>query len=1276
MEYKDSDDDNIETNIIQSLNLNYGEEKKEDNLNFGQKMNSLLNQLEVHLENVKKYANMKMPLDSMDINNLYPYNKAFNRIYNNNYNVNMNSNNTLINNNNSNSIPLVNSQNENEEIIEINNIQEMNSQDEDNTEMKLRQANNNSSKNLNDKKNNNYNKDDYKINEYQFGNSNANVGAIADVGSVKDSQNYYNLIQGKKNQEEEKKREVEEELKKKEEIIENKQKEQKNKEEELKLIMEEIRRREEELIQREKNLKDKENMERKIREEEEEEKKRKEEEKRKKKEEEEEAEVEAEDRLSKEYERLKKEEEEKEEEQRRENDRIKKERLIKEEKEKEEKERKRIEEEKKKELERKKKEEELQKEKELKEQIKKQKVDEEDEVKIVEVDDDEIEELEEEVSYTETSNFRSRIQQSITKTNIGNSNLNSVNNEIFKSQLANKKSINPGISTNSKINKIGDMKNKSINKLNNKSSINQSLNKSNNLNNRLKNKNMKDSNIKNSTNTNNLKKPKQQKQPETDISESKNINGSAQKFIKSSIYPKLCQEVKDKILGYINAVENFDTKNPVIDGLPSFPYINKFEKEEKPLSELVPNFEKNILKKYSDEQLDNKIKNFKEMYTPKERNKGNNKKNNKNDNKEDNAIDEYDKLLLEIAEIPNETHIDIIKKNFEKDKLKNLPKTSKEEANDLDELENKLFSDEKFLPEFNCPFSKLEDLQTFIYKYSTHESPKLMGNAYKSFDNWRMTLGDGNSFYRVNMFAIIENCILESNTELLSMILNEMTSDKFIAIYKKKKLKFEKPFLILSAILMMIDNNLEEKAYEFFLKAYTLKSKSFDLLLIIYLKIIIYNFAEEINKLLDEKLKSSVNSVNKEIIEKTKINLDEIDNLYIEPRLNIFYLMTFLFDININLFLVSGDFLNPKDNIKKIENEEESFPTFVFGHFFSSYHILYKPNYNNSIFKNNLYNDNPKITQLTFPLKDKKKCDICFKDTTHIVFLRKKFIVCAECLNAYIKNEIIKERYKQFINDKCFGIEYYSRPIHLQDDFYLDDYEFIEIYEDKNIINELYVNMSITKCLKCEQIEQIENDDSNLIKLKCGCTYCEDCFYEILKQITKGYGYLLECEYDMFKNNKFSCACKKVYIYNDLEEYFEKTDDELKEAKKRIDKYIKSRCMICFKDLIKADKLKKIKMRQDSRVEDHFMCEPCYNKYIKNAERVATEDGEEDGNENENENDEDTKDMAKENDSKEKKIQIRNKKIMDKDEQKIYCTICSQTHYYKGDGGSCACSIY
>jgi len=489
---------------------------------------------------------------------------------------------------------------------------------------------------------------------------------------------------------------------------------------------------------------------------------------------------------------------------------------------------------------------------------------------------------------------------------------------------------------------------------------------------------------------------------------------------------------------------------------------------------------------------------------------------------------------------------------------------------------------------------------------------------------------------------------------------------------RKKKLKFEKPFLILSAILMMIDNNLEEKAYEFFLKAYNLKSKSFDLLLITYLKIIIYNFAEEINKLLDEKLKSSVDSVNKEIIEKTKINLDEIDNLYIEPRLNIFYLMIFLFDININLFLVSGDFLNPKDTIKKIESEEGSFPTFIFGYFFSSYHILYKPNYSNSIFKNNLNNDNPKIMQLTFPLKNKKKCDMCFKDTTHIVFLRKKFIVCAECLNGYIKKEIIKERNQQIINDKCFGIEYYSRPIHLQDDFYLDDYEFIEIFEEKNIINELFSNMSFTKCLNCEQIEQIENDVSNLIELKCGCTYCEDCLNDIIKKMTKEYGYLLECEYDMFKNNKFNCNCKKVYTYSDLEEYYEKTDDDIKEARKRIDKYIISRCMICFKNLIKEEKIKKIKMRQDSKVQDHFMCEPCYNKYIKNAEIVTTEDGDE----NENENEDDTRDMAKENDNKEKKIQIRNKKIVDKDEQKIYCTICSQTHNYKDDGGSCACSIY
>ena len=295
-------------------------------------------------------------------------------------------------------------------------------------------------------------------------------------------------------------------------------------------------------------------------------------------------------------------------------------------------------------------------------------------------------------------------------------------------------------------------------------------------------------------------------------------------------------------------------------------------------------------------------------------------------------------------------------------------------------------------------------------------------------------------------------------------------------------------------------------------------------------------------------------------------------------------------------------------------------PTCVFGFFFSSFHILYKPNIGNRIFKNALENDKPSITQLTFVLKEKKKCDICFKDTAHLVFLRKKFIVCRPCLINYLTKTILSERRENFSKEKCFGAEYYCRQIHLQDDFYLDDYEYIEIFEDINFINDLCSNI---RCVGCEK----SNDISNLIKLKCGCTYCKSCFNDIILHLSNNYGYLLECEYGKFKN-KLQCPCKNEYTYKDLAEFVDVTEEKLEEAKKRIDEYILNDCMICLKNIIHDEKIKKIKMRKDdpNLTPDHFMCKNCFKKCFKENKMTTSDDEIEEENENEDE----TRDMAKE----------------------------------------------
>ena len=1276
MELINKNDENNELNIIENLNLDYcnAQNDEKDNANFNDKMNSLLNQLDIQMENVKKYSNLNLTLNNLDtkllpLNNLNISNNQ-NQL-NNNFGVDLYNNNNIIgtNNNNANIVGI----NTNNNLIEINtnpnngNLIEINENTKDKTNSSQINNHTNISRNnnINEEPNENNNKEiknEVIISEYNFGeeksdinNNNENTENNNETTSnnnikesmkienlqemkgslLKNSQNVLNMMQ--------------EELKRKEEL---------EKMEELKKKEEELKRREEELIRKEK---ENEERERKIKEEEikrrEEEIKRREEEMRRKEEEkrrgEEDEEAQKDRYLLEEYDRLEKEEKEKKEEEERENERIKKERLMKEKKEREENERKRKEEEKKKELERIKKEEELRQEKELKEQIKKQKIeeDEDDEVKVMEVDDDEIEELEEEISFHESPNTKSKIKQNITKANIPNNTNNNINtndskeikNSILKSKVDNnnKNNNNKPNSTNNKkeTNNNTNLKNKSTNsKLNN---IKASQN------NNLKDSKLKQSQLKKSTISNNSsRKPKQKKEPEKDPQDFKELNATVQTFTKSEIYKKLNEEDRNKIIDYINGVETFDTNNPDLDGINSFPYINKLDQEEKALSKIIPKFEEKIIGKYSEEDLDDKINNTLSG------------KNNIFNKKET-------ELISEILEIPNESHMDIIKLNYEKEKLKNMPKIDKAESFDVEKMEEKLFAKEEFLPECNCPFSKLENLQTFIYKYSVHENPNLMAKALKQFNNWRMTLGDGNSFYRVIMFAIIENCIFESNVELLGMILNEMSSDNFLKIYKLKKIEYEKPLEILGCILLMIGNNMEEKAYEFFLKAYNLKNNNFDLLLIIYLKRVIYNFGEEYNKLLDQKKKSD----DDELIENVRINLDEIDSLYIEPKVYIFYMISCLFDININLFTMSGDFVKQRSDYKQIvsEDEDKTFPTFIFGYFFSSYHVLYPPDIENNIFKNTLENDNPKITQLLFRLKDNKKCDICFKDTKHLVFLRRKFIVCQPCLYNYITYNILKERKISFVQDKCFGLEYYCRPIHLQDEFYIDDYEYIELIEQKNFLTEI---CSILRCGNCEKFKGEKNLDQNLtfIKLKCGCVFCSECIENTIKELTDGLGYLLECEIPKHKS-EFECSCKKRYSYKDIKEFVENDEDLMEEAKKRMNEYIKRDCMICMKDLIHEDKIKKIKMRKDTLIPDHFMCKECYNKCFKQAKITDTEeDGEE-------ENEDETKDMAKDNGSEDSKPK-NNKKLVKIDEQKVYCTICSAWHNYKDEGESCGCLVY
>ena len=1137
----DENEINNRSSDVQSLVIDIPVEKKEED--FETKMNSLFNQLDEQFEKVKRYANIDIPLDQIELNQ-YKFRSNFQPNYN-----------------------FDNFKNEN--LIEVDNNKDNNDNDENN--------------NINKKVEINELKDDEEI-----------------------KKKMYNEMAYQRMEEERKIKEMEIEKKREKNLEEEKRikEEQKKREEALIQKEKEILKREKDLLKKEKDLERKR----------EEEEKRLIEERRRKEEEEESAEKSR--MLKEEEEKLRKEEEEKKKEEKRESDRIKELRIERERKEEEEKKRKQEEKEKKEQMEKLKKEKEILEEKKLKEQINNKKKNnipvevnndiDDNEIKIDEINsDDSIEELED------------------------NQN---------KQILNKKKSINPDLNSNNTNQKL-----KSGNNQNLKSSkFNASVNRFNNMSRNKFQSPTKKSQIKESTNKS-IKVQKEDKIPEKDLDQKENEKNReesefVQKFKNSQIYPKISQDIIDKILEHIYAIDDFDDKSEENDDINIYPSITKLDTEEKNLKEKIPDFEK-ILKKEK-LTLDDKIKKY---YS------------------EDDAFEEdqeskkVTELLSEIMNIPNETHMDILQKNFEKEKLKNLPDI--EGLDNLEDLEYKLFEKDEFYPEGYSVISNLENLQTWIYKFRNiaEEKPFIMVNALRYFNHWRMCLNDGNSFYRVNMFSLLEHCIIQKDLEFFSYILNDISSDNFIEYYKEKKIEYEKPFIILSAILSLTQDNLEEKAHEYLLKAYNLKNGCFDMLMIIYLKKVLCDFGKEINKLLDEKKKSEEKV---ELIEEAKIDIDQIENLYLDPpKINIFYMFGQLFNINIKLYLLGGKFLEPINLLKNVDDMENT-PTFIFGYFFSSYHILYSPDADNEneIFKKIVENDNPKLSKLTHILKEYKKCDICFKETNHAVFLKKKFIVCIPCLLPHIE-KTIKARASNFFDDKCLGQEYYSRAIHLQDDFYLDDFDYMELVEENNIINKIYSNHKGNQCTNCEKIK---SDEIDFITLECKCAYCQDCFKNIIMKMTKDQGYLLPCEVDML-NNVFKCDCGKKYTYNDFEKLYEVDDEQKEKAKERLSLYKDNYCIICLKNLIHEDDVKKIKIKKEMEDDkDHFICNNCYLKHFKKIDLDSDEE-----NNTKEDNNED-----KEEDRDDNEIKVI------KDEQKIKCSICKRWHHYIGNVEGCGCILF
>ena len=321
------------------------------------------------------------------------------------------------------------------------------------------------------------------------------------------------------------------------------------------------------------------------------------------------------------------------------------------------------------------------------------------------------------------------------------------------------------------------------------------------------------------------------------------------------------------------------------------------------------------------------------------------------------------------------------------------------------------------------PIGYVQSLETFCYKYSTHENIPLMKDAYTHCSYWRECLLDGDSFYRTFMFSLLEQLILENNLTYLKAIIYEMSSDEHQKLYRSLDIDDATVFSIFKLILIYLENENDiTKALRLLYKAYTLKSKCFDSLLVIYCRHLFY---KHIKLLFDYCDRSNISKY--KIKDKYKMNVESIKQRGIEPYFFYVIFAIYLFNCKINFFIIDEKFYHSSTRVVLLNygSNEENVLDITIGGFYYGYYPLYSKECvaRNKVLVEYFKEKSPEITQLTFIIKHKdKQCNVCNKKLEQVVLFQQRCICCLYCLKHHIHN-VIKKRMKCLYTSHFIGLE-------------------------------------------------------------------------------------------------------------------------------------------------------------------------------------------------------------------------------------------------------------
>ena len=423
--------------------------------------------------------------------------------------------------------------------------------------------------------------------------------------------------------------------------------------------------------------------------------------------------------------------------------------------------------------------------------------------------------------------------------------------------------------------------------------------------------------------------------------EQKEIDKAKEKYTNYIEKYKYKTALMEKLDRAIKRIYHFDTNNPDLSQKETFFTINSINEEEKSFSDNFSNFEE-IIKK---EGKTNKLKRRNNYFI--QRNL-------------ENKINQEEELSKFISELEI-THQEEMKINQQEKDLDKLLPTCNEN------FEKEIYTKENMFNRYNSPIGNFGSTETLIYRYSFHENYHLMINAYRHFNYWRPSLSDGNSFYRVFMYSLIENYITNQNINELKKLICDIIQEDYITLYRNKGIDVYIVLQIFNKILFLLENNQIEESYKIFNKAYRLKNHYFDYTMIIYLRNIVYKYTKEVYNIYNNNLKEK----NKD--KDDLINIDAINELGFEPEFFILIFIPYLFDVNLKIFWVDGNLQKNEDGfIDFVDDENEGkFPYIIMGYFFSNFFPLYSDKSNENLKK--IVNQNYSLLKkLTYCDENKK----------------------------------------------------------------------------------------------------------------------------------------------------------------------------------------------------------------------------------------------------------------------------------------------------------------